>query len=141
MSDSIFTTERTEIAEKATEDLNTLSGRIIDCALQVHKKLGPGLLESAYCHGLTYVFSRQEILFEKEKIISIHIDNCQIDAGYRADFIIDDKILLEVKSVEKLLPIHEAQLLTYMKLGNYELGFLLNFNHKLMKDGIKRMRL
>lgn len=136
-----FTTEHTEITENNTEPLNVLSGKIIDCALQVHKKLGPGLLESAYQHGLAYMFSKNKIMFEKEKIIPVLMDDFPIDAGYRADFIVQSKIILEIKSAEKLLPIHEAQLLTYMKLGHFELGLLLNFNEKLLKNGIKRMKL
>ncbi|MCC6598151.1 MAG: GxxExxY protein [Alphaproteobacteria bacterium] len=137
----IVTTESTKITEIPTEDLNSLSGRILDCAIQVHKKLGPGLLESAYQHGLAYLFSKNEISFIQEKPISILIDDFPINAGYRADFIIDGRIILEIKSVEKLMPIHQAQLLTYMKLGGFELGLLLNFNEQLLKNGIKRMRL
>jgi len=136
-----ITTEHTKITEDSTEDLNILSGKIIDCAIQVHKKLGPGLLESAYQHGLAYMFSKHNIPFIKEKTISVFIDDHPIDAGYRADFIIDQKIIVEIKAVERLLPIHQAQLLTYMKLGHFELGLLLNFNETLLKNGIKRMRL
>lgn len=135
----IITTENTKFAEKGTEELNILSGRIIDCAIQVHRKLGPGLLESAYQHGLAYLFAKNEIPFEKERIVSILIDDYPIDAGYRADFIVDREVILEIKSVQKLLPIHEAQMLTYMKLGSYKLGLLLNFNEQLLKSGIKRL--
>lgn len=138
---SSFTTERTETTEGFTEDMNIISGRIVDCAIQVHRKLGPGLLESAYQHGLVYMFAKNNLSFEKERIIAIKIDDYPIDAGYRADFIIAGKILVEIKSVDRLLPIHDAQLLTYMKLGNYGLGLLFNFNEKLLKNGIKRMRL
>lgn len=138
---SILTTEHTEITEVDAEDLNTLTGKIIDCAIQVHKQLGPGLLESAYQHALSYMMAKHNIIFEKEKLIPVKIDNHIIDAGYRADFIIAGKIILELKSVEKLIPIHEAQLLTYMRLGEFKLGLLLNFNQHLLKDGIKRMRL
>jgi GxxExxY protein len=135
------TTENAERTEISTEDLNNKSGKIIDCAVQVHKKLGPGLLESAYQHGLAYMFSKNDIAFEKEKPVRIYIDDYPIDAGYRADFICHNKIILEIKSVQKLLPVHVAQLLTYMKLGGFPLGLLLNFNEQLMKNGIKRMRL
>lgn len=138
---SVTTTERTEITELYTEDLNTLSGKIVDCALQVHKKLGPGLLESAYQHGLAYYFVKNNIVFQKEKTIPIVLDDYPIDAGYRADFIVGNKIILEIKSVERLLPLHTAQILTYMKLGGFELGLILNFNAKLMKDGIQRLKL
>lgn len=140
MLDSL-TTECTETTEDSTEYLNFLSGQVIDSAIYVHKKLGPGLLESAYQHGLAYILAQRNIPFEKEKTISVLIDEFPIDAGYRADFIIDQKVIIEIKSIERLLPIHEAQLLTYMKLGGYKLGLLLNFNEKLLKNGIKRMRL
>ncbi len=122
-------------------DINILSGEIIDCAIQVHKKLGPGLLESAYQHAMAYMMAQRNISFEKEKSIAISIDDLKIDAGYRADFIVNKNIIVEIKSVDKLAPIHDAQLLTYMKLGNFSLGIMLNFNEKLMKDGIKRMKL
>lgn len=134
----ILTTENTEITEFDTEKLNILSGKIVDCALHVHKRLGPGLLESAYQHGLAYLFTKNEIHFEKEKTIPIVIDDYPIDAGYRADFIIAGKIILEIKSVDKLIPLHTAQILTYMKLGGFKLGLILNFNEKLIKDGIRR---
>lgn len=124
-----------------TSDINHISGEIIDCAIQVHKLLGPGLLESAYQQALAHVMALRKIPFSKEKAIPITLDGLNIEAGYRADFIINDKIILEIKSVDKLAPIHEAQLLTYMKLGKFQLGILLNFNEKLLKDGIKRMRL
>ncbi len=139
---SFVTTERTEITENFTEcNLNTLSGQIIDCGIYVHRQLGPGLLESAYQKALAYVFTQRNIPFEKEKIIPVTIDGFVIDDAYRADFVIADQIILETKSVKALQPIDEAQLLTYMKLGGFPLGLLMNFNVKLLKDGIKRMRL
>ena len=137
----MITTERTKTTEIVTEDLNSLSQQILGCAIDVHRKLGPGLLESAYQHGLGYLLSKKGIPFEKEKTISIMIDNFPIDAGYRADFIIHGNLIIEIKSVDKLLPIHEAQILTYMKLGKFELGLLLNFNEKLLKNGIKRFKI
>lgn len=138
----VITTESTEYTETFTEtDINILSGEVIDCAIYVHKKLGPGLLESAYQSALAYIFSERNIPFVQEKAIDIKMDNLKIDAGYRADFIIGNRLILEIKSVTKLEPIHDAQLLTYMKLGQFELGLLLNFNQKLLKDGLKRMKL
>ena len=113
-----------ECAE-GTDNINILSGKIIDSAIQVHRKLGPGLLESAYQHGIAYVFSKNNIPFEKEKTVSIIMDDFPIEAGYRADFIVAGKIIIEIKSVERLLPIHDAQILTYMKLGGFPLGLLL----------------
>ena len=136
-----ITTGCTEITEFDTEKLNILSGKIIHYSIYVHQQLGPGLLESAYQHALAYKLTKENISFETEKLIPVYIDNEKIDAGYRADFIIEGKIILELKSVERLAPIHEAQLLTYMKLGEFELGLLLNFNERLLKNGIKRMRL
>lgn len=131
----------TKITETDTEELNILSGKILECAIDVHKQLDPGLLESAYQHGLAYMFTKHGIFFEREKTISVMIDNHLIDAGYRADFVVDGKIILELKSVERLMPIHQAQLLTYMKLGGFKLGLLLNFNETLLRNGIKRMML
>ncbi len=136
-----LTTERAEITEDFTEDLNILSGKIVDCAVQLHKKLGPGLLESAYQQGLSYLFIKNGIVFEKEKTIPVMMDDFPIDVGYRADFIIDGRIIVETKSVEKLIPLHTSQILTYMKLGGFKLGLILNFNTSLMKDGIQRFKL
>ncbi len=137
----LITTEDTKVIEIGTEVLNKISGQIIDCAIQVHKVLGPGLLESAYQAGLAHMLAKHNIAFEKEKTISVMMDDFPIDAGYRADFIVGGKIIVEIKSVKRLESIHEAQLLTYMKLGGFSLGLLLNFNEVLMKHGIKRMKL
>lgn len=146
---SFLTTEDTEDTENTegfiekSDDifLNKLSGEVIDCGFYVHQRLGPGLLESAYQKGLAHVFSKRNISFEKEKLIPVVLDGLIIEDAYRADFIIDKKIVLEIKSIRQIQPIDEAQLLTYMKLGKFELGLLLNFNSKLFKDGIKRIRL
>ncbi|PZQ43733.1 MAG: GxxExxY protein [Micavibrio aeruginosavorus] len=134
----LLNTERTELF---TEDLNNLSGIVVDCAVQIHKKLGPGLLESAYQQALAHLLIKSKISFEKEKLVPVVLDDLQIDAGYRADFIINNQIIVETKSVEKLVPLHTAQILTYMKLGGFKLGLLLNFNTPLMKDGIQRFRI
>jgi GxxExxY protein len=123
------------------QSLNQLSGEIIDAAIHVHKLLGPGLLESAYQAALAHTLTTKNIPFEKEKTIPVQMDDITITAGYRADFVVDGQIILEIKSVEKLAAIHDAQLLTYMKLGKFSLGILLNFNEKLLKDGIRRMKL
>ncbi|MFP4097204.1 MAG: GxxExxY protein [Alphaproteobacteria bacterium] len=134
---NILTTERTEF----TENLNTLSGQIVDSGIYIHRQLGPGLLKSAYQKALTYIFTKRKIPFEKEKSIPVTIDGVVIDDAYRADFVVANQIILETKSVRALQPIDEAQLLTYMKLGRFPLGLLMNFNVRLLKDGIKRMRL
>ncbi len=127
--------------KSSEQSLNQLSGKIIDAAIHVHKLLGPGLLESAYQAALAHTLATQNIPFEKEKTIPVQMDDITIAAGYRADFVVGGQIILEIKSVERLAEIHNAQLLTYMKLGKFSLGILLNFNEKLLKDGIRRMKL
>ncbi len=124
-----------------TGDLNTLSGQIIDCGIYVHRQLGPGLLENAYQKALAYMFEKRNLPFEKEKIIPVKIDGITIDNAYRADFVIANTIIIETKSVKTLQSMDEAQLLNYMRLGNYPLGLLMNFNVKLLKDGIVRRKL
>jgi GxxExxY protein len=120
-------------------DINQLSSRVIGAAIEVHKAIGPGLLESAYetclCHELTL----REIKFEKQKPLGICYKDVSLDAGYRLDVVVEDTIILELKSCEKLEPIHKAQLLTYLKLSRLNLGLLLNFNVPVMRDGIVRI--
>jgi GxxExxY protein len=124
--------------EKSKMKFDELSNKVIGCALEVHKELGPGLLESAYQQCLCYELSNAKIQFTMEKPFPIIYKNIEIDCGYRLDLLIEDKLLIELKSVEKLIPIHEAQILTYMKLSNIHTGLLINFNVLLLKDGIKR---
>ena len=121
------------------DEIDELSHQIIGYAIEVHKHLGPGLLESAYQKCLAYEFSHAHILFELEKPIPVKYKDTILDCGFRADIIVNNSIILEIKAVEQLLPIHEAQLLTYMKLTQIRLGMLINFNVKLLRDGIKRM--
>ncbi len=131
----------TSVVKNSTEDLNTISGKIINCAINVHKQLGAGLLESAYQHGLAYTMAKDGLKFSREKIIPIMIDNHKLDEGYRADFIVENKIIIETKSVEKLNSNHEAQILNYMRLGNFPIGLLMNFNETLLKNGLKRFKI
>jgi GxxExxY protein len=114
-----------------------LANRVIGAAIDVHKALGPGLLESAYQRCLAHEFSLRRLGFQAEIPLPIEYNGIRLDCGYRIDFIEDD-ILLELKSVDALSGIHEAQLLTYMKLAHKQHGFLINFNVKLLKQGIKR---
>ena len=116
-----------------------LTDRIIAAAIEVHRGLGPGLLESAYQRCLVYEFSKQLLSFEVQVPLNIDYKDMSLDAAYRMDFVIEKKIVIEVKAVEKLERIHTAQLITYLKLGNYPVGLLLNFNVELMKDGIRRI--
>ncbi|MDQ6956898.1 MAG: GxxExxY protein [Mariprofundaceae bacterium] len=128
------TTENTERTEK-----DALTGAVIGCAIDVHKGLGVGLLESAYEAALAYELGSKGIHFERQKPLHIQYKGVQIDCAYRLDFLIEDSLILEIKSVAKHESIFEAQLLTYMKLANIQKGLLINFNARWLKDGIKRM--
>lgn len=119
--------------------LNDLTGKVIGAAIEVHKILGPGLLESTYEECLAYELKERNILFQRQKELPVIYKNEKLDCGYRLDYIIENKLILELKSCDKLQPIHEAQLLTYLKLSNIQIGLLINFNVPVLKDGIKRM--
>lgn len=112
---------------------------IVGASLQVHRALGPGLLESAYQSCLAFELRKRGLKVECELVLPIFYDGHQIDAGYRIDMLIENMIIIENKAVDQLLPIHQAQLLTYLKLKDCRLGFLLNWNVRLMKDGIRRV--
>ena len=116
-----------------------LSNKVIGCALNVHRELGPGLLESTYEQCLCSELSKAGIQFERQKELPVRYQEVQIDCGYRIDLLIEGALIIELKSVDKVERIHEAQLLTYMKLSNIEIGLLINFNSVLLRDGIRRM--
>ena len=118
---------------------NELSQKIIGAAIKVHTALGPGLLESAYKECLFYVLQKEGLKVEKEKPMPLVFEEVHLDCGYRIDLLVDNKVVIEVKSVEALNDVHLAQTLTYLKLGNYRLGLLINFNVSLLKQGIKRV--
>jgi len=115
-----------------------LTHRIIGCAIDVHKELGPGLLESAYEECLCFELGNKGIKFERQVNLPLMYKGNKLDAGYRLDLLVENKIVMELKSVEKILPVYEAQLLTYLKLTKLPLGFLVNFNVPVLKDGIIR---
>jgi GxxExxY protein len=119
-------------------EFDELSNKVIGCALEVHKKLGPGLLESAYERCLSFELISAGIRHSAQKDLPIEYKGVKLDCGYRTDMIIENDIILELKSVDKIMPIHEAQLLTYMKLSGIKIGLLMNFNVCRLKDGIKR---
>jgi GxxExxY protein len=119
-------------------ELNELSEKIIGCAIKVHRTLGPGLLESTYEVCLVHELKKAGLKVERQVPLPVIYDGIQLDAGYQLDVLVEDTIILELKSVEILLPIHEAQLLTYLKLANKKLGLLVNFNVTLLKNDIKR---
>ena len=120
-------------------DIEEVARNVVDSAVKVHRALGPGLLESAYQHCLTHELRKRGLRTECELLLSIEYDGMKIDAGYRIDMLVEDCVIVENKTVDRLLPIHEAQLLTYLKLRKCRLGFLLNWKTRLMKQGIKRM--
>jgi GxxExxY protein len=120
-------------------DIEEVARQIVDAAIKVHRALGPGLLESAYQKCLAYELRKRGLRVECEVSQPVIYEDVRIDAGYRIDMLVEDCVIIENKTVEKLLPIHQAQLLTYLKLRDCRLGFLLNWNVPLMKQGIKRM--
>ncbi|GAV20063.1 hypothetical protein MMIC_P1025 [Mariprofundus micogutta] len=130
-----FSPQRTQ----SSAELNQLSQKTLDAAFRVHSALDPGLLESTYEHCLCYELTKKNISATRQVQLPVVYDGTKIDAGYRIDLLIEDKIIVEVKATESLLPIHEAQLLIYLKLANKQLGLLINFNVRSLKHGIKRM--
>ena len=118
---------------------NDLTQIIIGCAIEVHRKLGPGLLESAYRECLCYELINKKLAIEIEKPIPLIYKEIKLDRGYRLDILVEKKVVVEIKSVECFTDVHTAQLLTYLKLGNYRLGLLLNFYVPILKNGIKRI--
>jgi GxxExxY protein len=119
--------------------MNGLTEKIIGAAIEVHKVLGPGLLESAYEGCLAHELSLANIYFERQLPLPVIYKSIQLDCGYRIDFLVEKTLVLELKAVDGLQSIHEAQLLTYLKLGGWPVGLLINFNVPVLKKGIKRM--
>lgn len=118
---------------------NEIANKVIGVAIDVHRELGPGLLESAYKECLFYSIKTSGLQVIKEKPMPLVYESVKLDCGYRIDVLVENKLIIEVKSVEALHDIHLAQTLTYLKLGNYKLGLLINFNVLLLKEGIKRV--
>lgn len=123
---------------KNQKDYNQLSSEIIACCIDVHRELGPGLLESVYEECLEFVLQERNIKTERQKEIPIHFKGRKLDKTFKLDLLIEDLIVLELKTVESILPVHEAQLVSYLKLSNKKLGLLVNFNSHLLKNGIRR---
>ena len=118
---------------------NKLSETVIGCAIKIHKALGPGLLESAWLECLHYELTQTGLHVDKEKPLPLVYEQVRLDCGYRIDLLVENKLIVEIKSVEALNLVHLAQILTYLKLSNCKLGLLINFNVLLLKDGIKRV--
>lgn len=121
------------------EALNELSGQIVDAAFHIHSKLGPGLLESVYEAILAQELARRGLYVERQKSIPIEFEGMYFEEGFRADLIVERAVIIELKSVETLAPVHAKQLLTYLRLLDYRLGLLINFGAPVLKDGIKRI--
>lgn len=119
--------------------INELSSKIIGAAIDVHKILGPGLLESAYEKCLCYELDQRDLRFDRQRPLPIRYKEQQLDCGYKLDIVVQNTIILELKSCDQIQPIHKAQLLTYLRLSGLKLGLLLNFNVPVMRDGITRI--
>ncbi len=123
----------------AQSERDSLTESVIGLAIEVHRALGPGLLESAYQECLCYELKTNGIAFARQVALPVVYKAVKLDCGYRMDLVVGDRLVVELKTVEKILPIHEAQLLTYLRPSGIRTGLLLNFNTSVLKDGIKRM--
>ncbi len=126
-------------SEFEQDELNLISEAIIDAGLEVHREIGPGLLESIYEDCLSWEIGKRGFTVERQKVIPVIYKNTLTSHPFRLDMLIEDKVVVEIKNVERLIPIHEAQILTYLKLTGCAVGLLLNFNAVLFKNGIKRI--
>jgi len=120
-------------------DINELSSKIIGAAIEVHKAIGPGLLESTYEECICHELNLRSLSLERQKSLAVQYKGLKLDCGYRLDVVVENSIILELKSCERIEPIHRAQLLTYLKLSGLNLGLILNFNVTVMRDGIVRI--
>ncbi len=122
-------------------EINQITEKIIGCAINVHRALGPGLLESAYEECLAFELENAGLKIERQKPVPVVYKDIKLDCGYRIDILVENEVIIELKTVEAIIPVHEAQILTYMKFANKQIGLLLNFNVTLLKNGIKRFKL
>jgi GxxExxY protein len=119
--------------------IDEIAAAVVDAAFKVHQELGPGLLESAYEACLAHELTKRGLVVEKQKAQPVFYDGISIDVGYRMDLLVNDCVVIELKAVEQIIPIHQAQLMTYLKLSKMPLGFLINFNTTYFKSSIKRI--
>ena len=131
----------TELTEHTEKESNGLTGKIIGAAIEIHQALGPGLLESAYETCFIYELRLRKLKVENQKSMPVFYKDVMLDCGYRADLVVEDQVIVEIKSVAGIAPIHEAQLLSYLKLSDCKFGLLINFNVQLLKEGIRRFRI
>jgi GxxExxY protein len=125
--------------EPVSIETDAIAKQIVDAVFTVHKKLGPGLLEGVYEACLVHELKKRGIKVQQQVALPVIYDDLHLEAGFRLDLLIEEKVIIELKSVERLLPIHKAQVLTYLKLSGHRLAFLINFNVPLIKDGIERI--
>ncbi len=140
LTQSTQRTQRTNMKNNPDKPaLNEVSGVVVDCAVQIHRKLGPGLLESTYRMILAHELHKRGLLVEQEVSVPIEWDGLKVETGFRADMIVEDAVIIELKSVEQITALHKKQLFTYMRLADKRLGLLINFGQVLLKDGIVRI--
>ena len=132
-------TETQRLPEQAKTARDPLTDKVIGLAIEVHRELGPGLLESAYEECLCYEFEKNGMAFRRQVPVPVVYKEVNLECGYRIDIVVEDRLILELKAVEKLLRVHEAQLLTYLRLSGIKTGLLLNFNAAVLKDGLRRL--
>lgn len=125
--------------EKSRDELNEISGKIIEFAINVHKELGPGMLEGAYEVCLVHELVRAGFSVESQVVLPIHYQGLRLNAGYRIDLLIDNSVIVELKAIDRILPVHEAQLLSYLRMSDLRLGLLINFNVRMLRDGVRRV--
>ena len=132
-------TIRAEVAERDRETLNAISGQIVDAAMRVHTVLGPGLLEGAYEVCLAHELRKRGLRVETQVPLPVSYDGVRVDLGYRLDLLVENEVVVELKAIETVLPVHKAQLLSYLRLGGKRLGLLINFHVGRLRDGITRL--
>ena len=135
----LFVVEKPVLHAAIPASVESTGREIVDAAYRVHSALGPGLLESAYEHSLAYELEMRGVGFRRQVPMPVRYRDVLLDAGYRIDLLVDDAVIVEAKAVEAILPIHQAQILTYLRLSECRLGFLINFNVSRIKDGIRRV--
>jgi GxxExxY protein len=125
--------------ERSRDELNEISGKMIECAIKVHSALGPGMLEGAYEICLMHELMQAEFCVASQVLLPINYRGIQLDAGYRIDLLVENAVIVELKAIERLLPVHEAQLLSYLRMSDLRLGLVINVNVSLLRDGIRRV--
>ncbi|MCF8496544.1 MAG: GxxExxY protein [Alphaproteobacteria bacterium] len=125
----------------ANRALNDITGEIVDCSLKIHRKMGPGLYEKVYEDCMAYELSKRNIKFERQYPVTVAYEDLRIDNAFKIDLFVENQVIVELKSTDKILPIHESQIITYMRLSHIQTGLLINFNVPLIKDGIKRIKI